>query len=41
MKKRTRKASGSCKIISLKGGRGKRCMCKGKFRKMASCKRSK
>ena len=35
---RTRKSS-SCKIINLKGGRGRRCMCKGKFRKMASCKR--
>lgn len=35
---RTRKSS-SCKIITLKGGRGRRCQCKGKFRKMSSCKR--
>lgn len=41
-RRRARKApkrAGSCKIISLKGGRGKRCMCKGKFRKMSSCKK--
>lgn len=37
--RRAPKKAGSCKIINLKGGRGRRCMCKGKFRKMSSCKR--
>lgn len=36
-KKRTRK-SGTCKIITIKG-KGRRCQCKGKFRKMSACKR--
>lgn len=37
-KGRKARRSGTCKIITVKG-KGKRCMCKGKFRKMASCKR--
>ena len=41
MAKRTRKtARKSCKVIRIKG-KGTRCMCKGKFRKASSCKRSK
>lgn len=37
--RRVARKSGSCKIITLKGGRGRRCQCKGKFRKMSSCKK--
>jgi hypothetical protein len=36
-RRRAARKSGSCKIVTMKTGR--RCKCKGKFRKMSSCKR--